>query len=167
MTRQPAVNLQPAAVHTHLAELLREESGLLVQLERLLEQEIQVLRGEDTDAIERVGQSRQTCTAALARLANERADSCRLLAPEAGAAAFDRLLGWCDREGALQRQWQGNLAHARRLRELNERNGALVAVKLNHVQTLLATLRGSKIEPDYSPQGARQSLLNSRELGSA
>jgi flagellar biosynthesis/type III secretory pathway chaperone len=145
------MSLQPAAVHAHLAELLREEASLLTELERLLEQEIQVLRSGDTDDIERVGLSRQTCTAALTRLAHERADSCRLLAPAAG----------------LQRQWQANLAHARSLRDLNERNGALVAVKLNHVQTLLATLRGSQIEPDYNPQAARHSLLNSRELGSA
>ena len=157
----------PAAVHVHLAQLLTEEGALLRQLESLLARETQVLRGTDTEAIEQIGATRQECTSALARLAAERELSCRQLAPPGAAVDMVRVLGWCDASGTLTAQWQGNLARARRCRDLNERNGAIVAVKLNHVQSLLAALRGVREEPDYGPQAARHSLIVSRDLGAA
>jgi flagellar biosynthesis protein FlgN len=157
----------PAAVRAHLAQLLTEEGALLVQLEALLARETQVLRSADTDAIEQIGATRQECTSALARLAAERDLTCRQLAPAGAAAELERVFAWCDAGGALARQWHGNLAQARRCRDLNERNGAIVAVKLNHVHSLLAALRGVRDEPDYGRQAARHSLVTSRELGAA
>jgi flagellar biosynthesis/type III secretory pathway chaperone len=157
----------PAAVRAHLAQLLTEESALLTQLEALLARETQVLRGTDTEAIEQIGATRQECTSALARLAAERELSCRQLTPPGAEVEMGRVFGWCDASGALKSQWLGNLNQARRCRDLNERNGAIVAVKLNHVQSLLAALRGVRDEPDYGPQAARHSLVMSRELGAA
>jgi flagellar biosynthesis/type III secretory pathway chaperone len=157
----------PATLHAHLSQLLSEEAALLTQLETLLGRETQVLRGNDTEAIEQIGVTRQECTSALARLAADRDLACSQLAPRELAADLNRVLGWCDASGKLSAQWRANLAIARRCRDLNERNGAIVAVKLNHVQTMLATLRGVRDEPDYGPRAARQSLVTSRELGAA
>jgi flagellar biosynthesis protein FlgN len=157
----------PTTVRAHLAQLLTEEGALLTQLEALLARETQVLRGTDTEAIEKIGATRQECTSALARLATERELSCRQLTPAGAEVEITRVFGWCDASGALSAQWRGNLAQARRCRDLNERNGAIVAVKLNHVQSLLAALRGVRDEPDYGPQAARHSLVISRELGAA
>jgi flagellar biosynthesis/type III secretory pathway chaperone len=156
-----------ATLRAHLSQLLSEEAALLAQLEALLGRETQVLRGTDTEAIEQIGTTRQECTSALARLAADRDLACVQLAPRELAAELKRVLGWCDTSGKLSAQWHTNLTVARRCRDLNDRNGAIVAVKLNHVQTLLATLRGVRDEPDYDPRATRQSLVKSRELGTA
>jgi flagellar biosynthesis/type III secretory pathway chaperone len=157
----------PATVRSHLAGLLNEEGALLIRLEAELQKETAILRGDDTGAIQQAGALRQECTAALARIAAEREAACRLLTRTATGADFPKLLAWCDEGEVLTRQWQDNLARARRCRELNERNGAIVSVKLNHVQSLLAALRGVQSQPDYGPTAARHHIVTSRELGAA
>ena len=161
------MSVQPADVRAHADGLLREEAALLANLEVLLSRESGVLRGDDTAAIERIGASRHDCTAALTRLAEERDQSCRLLSFKNGREGFERLLRWCDSTGELALRWQANLTHARRCRDLNDRNGALVAVKLHHVQSLLGALRGVVADPVYSPQPRALTAFATRELGTA
>jgi flagellar biosynthesis/type III secretory pathway chaperone len=159
--------VQPDDVRTHAAALITEEASLLGKLETLLANESTVLRGDDTAAIERIGASRHDCTAALSRLATERDHSCRLLSFKPGRTGFEQLLQWCDATGNLARRWRSNLDHARRCRDLNDRNGALVAVKLNHVQTMLGALRGEVAEPVYTLQPRPLAGFATRELGIA
>jgi flagellar biosynthesis/type III secretory pathway chaperone len=159
--------VQPDDVRTHAVALITEEATLLGKLETLLAHESTVLRSDDTAAIERIGANRQDCTAALARLATERDHSCRLLSFKPGRMGFEQLLQWCDATGDLARRWRSNLDHARRCRDQNDRNGALVAVKLNHVQTMLGALRGEVAEPVYSPQPRPMAGFATRELGVA
>ena len=159
--------VQPDDVRTHAAALITEEATLLARLESLLAHESTVLRGNDTAAIERIGANRHDCTASLSRLATERDHSCRLLSYQPGRAGFERLLQWCDATGNLAQRWRSNLDHARRCRDLNDRNGALVAVKLNHVQTMLGALRGEVAEPVYTLQPRPMAGFATRELGVA
>lgn len=154
-------------MRAHLSQLLCEEGALLSQLESLLERETQVLRGNDAAAIEQIGATRQECTSALSRLAGERELACRQLAPPDRGGDTELIFNWCDPGGGLVTRWRGNLTAARRCRDLNERNGAIVTLKLNHVQSLLGALRGMRDEPDYGPRAVRQSLVTSRELGAA
>jgi flagellar biosynthesis/type III secretory pathway chaperone len=159
--------VQPGDVHKHAEALITEEAVLLGKLETLLAQERTVLRGDDATAIENIGATRHDCTAALARLAAERDNSCRLLSFKAGRSGFEELLNWCDLSGALAHRWYGNLDHARRCRDLNDRNGALVAVKLHHVQNMLGALRGEVTDPVYSQQSRPLASFATRELGVA
>lgn len=159
--------VQPGDVRRHAEALISEEALLLGRLEQLLASEGSVLRGDDISAIERVGANRHDCTAALTRLAGERDNNCRLLSFKPGRNGFEQLLRWCDASGALLQRWQSNLAQARRCRDLNDRNGAVVAVKLNHVQTLLGALRGEVAEPVYSQQPRPMAGFATRELGIA
>lgn len=161
------MSVQAGDVRTHVARLIAEEAELLLSLENLLRQEMAILRGDDTDAIERIGATRHACTAALTRLAGERNSSCRMLSFGEGRDAFEQLLAWCDPSGELPRRWQVNLDHARRCKDFNDRNGALVAVKLNHVQKLLTAMRGGAAEVVYAPQSARYAAFATRELGQA
>jgi flagella synthesis protein FlgN len=161
------MSVQPGDVRTHADALIAEEAGLLGRLEALLGKEGAILRGDDTAAIERIGANRHDCTSALTRLAAERDNSCRLLSFTNGRSGFEQLLRWCDASGALLRRWHANLDLARRCRDLNDRNGALVAVKLNHVQSLLGVLRGEVAEPVYAQQPRPLSGFASRELGIA
>jgi flagellar biosynthesis/type III secretory pathway chaperone len=161
------MTVQAGDVRTHVARLLADEAGLLLGFEKLLKQETLILRGDDTAAIERIGATRHACMAELTRLSGERDNSCQMLSFGTGRDAFEKLLAWCDAGGELNRRWQSNLTQARRCRDLNDRNGALVAVKLNHVQKLLTAIRGGDAEPVYAQQASRFSGFATRELGQA
>lgn len=161
------MTVQAADVRGHMARILNDETRLLQSLEALLQQETAVVRGDDIDAIERIGQVRHDCMAALTRLEAERTASCRMLSFGEGRGAFERLLEWCDADRSLRAIWQANLVTARRCRDLNDRNGAIVTVKLNHVQKLLTVVRGGAPSPVYAPHNARYAALASRALGQA
>lgn len=161
------MTVQAADVRDHVQRLLDEEARLIASLEQLLQQEALILRGDDVEAIERIGSSRQQCTSALTRLEAERADSCRMLSFGTGRDGFERLLHWCDPSGELRQAWQRNLGVARRCRDQNDRNGAVVTAKLNHVQKMIEAIRGTGPAPVYAPQAQRYARFATRELGQA
>lgn len=161
------MSVRPADIRTHLQRLLTEESVQLGRLQELLRSEAEVLRGDDVAAIERVGSERHDCTSQLTRLDAERRDLCRMVAPGGGRSDFDQLLRWCDVDGELRTRWLTNLDLARSCKEHNDRNGAVVSVKLNHVHKLLTALRGGGSSPVYAPGARGAAGFAPRELGRA
>jgi flagella synthesis protein FlgN len=161
------VSVRPADIRVHLQRLLAEESVQLTRLQELLLGESAVLRGDDFMAIERIGADRHDCTSTLTRIDAERRELCRMLSHDAGRDGFDQLLRWCDGGGELRRQWLANLALARRCKDHNDRNGAVVSVKLNHVQKLLTAIRGGSPSPVYAPATRSATAFVPRELGRA
>lgn len=150
-----------------LSDLIEREQALLAGLARILQDELKVLAGEDADAIQGIGASRQRCIASLTELEAERRAACRQLGFGSGREALPNTLAWCDPDGSLQRRWQANLEQARRCRAQNERNGAVVSLRLGNVRKLLATLRGNPAPSTYGP-GSRSNLaLLPREIGIA
>jgi flagellar biosynthesis/type III secretory pathway chaperone len=161
------MSVQPHDVQQHLDRVLTEEGRLLGELEGVLHLETDVLRGEDTDAIASVGNSRHRYVDNLTRLDAERGSTCRMLSFGSGPDAMARLLAWADPSGQLQRQWSRNLDIARRCKRINDQNGAIVTAKLGRVQQLLGKLRGVNTPPVYSARGARYGALGPRDLGRA
>jgi len=161
------MSVQRGDVQQHLARILDEETRLLAELELVLRQETEILRGEDHDAIQNIGANRHRCVERLSRLDTERTDSCRMLSFGSGPGALDKLLAWADVGGMLRAQWNSNLELVRRCKRLNDQNGAIVTARLNRVQQLLGKLRGASPPPVYSPRGARYGSLGPRELGRA
>jgi len=161
------MNVQRSDVHKTLTRILAEEAGLPGELESILQWETEVLRGEDAAAIQRIGGTRHRCVDTLSRLDTERADACRMLSFGSGRSAVDRLYEWADPSAGLAAKWSSNLERARRCKTLNDKNGAIVAAKLNRVQQLLAKLRGTSPPSVYSPRGARYDTMGLRDLGCA
>ena len=163
-----ADGVRPADIQRHVARILGEESRLLGSLEQLLRSEAEILRGDDPDAIERIGSSCHQCIDALTGLEAERAEACRLLACGSGREGFEKLLDWCDPASSLRARWLANLDVARRCKDLNDRNGAIVTARLNRVQQLLAQLRGASPPSTYGPRtAAGAAVLGYRDLGCA
>lgn len=158
---------QRSEIAPALQRLLAEESAGLGELEQLLTRETRILQGEDVAAIQGIGSERHRCVERLIRLDAERSDLCRMLSFGTGIAALEKLVTWADPQGQLRDQWQSNLQVARRCREINDRNGAIVAVKLGRVQQRLALLRGSPLPQVYGPRPLRHTALAARDLGSA
>jgi flagellar biosynthesis/type III secretory pathway chaperone len=161
------MSVQRSDVQEHLSRILAEEARLLGEFELVLRQETDVVRSDDTQAIQRIGADRHRYVDTLTRLDAERADACRMFSFGSGGGALDRLFRWADPSGALHRQWASNLELARRCKALNDQNGAIVAAKLGRVQQLLGKLRGVSPPPVYSAKGARYGNLGLRDLGRA
>jgi flagellar biosynthesis/type III secretory pathway chaperone len=161
------VNPQRTTVQPALQRMLSEESAGLNELEALLVRETHILQGEDVAAIHSIGSERHRCVERLTRLDAERGDFCRMLSFGSGLAAVEKLLAWADPLGELRAQWQSNLQVAYRCREINDRNGAIVAVKLGRVQQRLALLRGSPMPSVYGRRPSRHMALAARDLGRA
>jgi flagellar biosynthesis/type III secretory pathway chaperone len=161
------MSVQRSDVHQHLTRILAEEAQLLGEFETVLQQETDVLRGDDAEAIQRIGGNRHRYVDALTRLDAERADSCRMFSFGSGRGAVERLIEWADPSAALRLQWSSNLELARRCKALNDQNGAIVAAKLGRVQQLLGKLRGATPPPVYNAKGSRYGNLGLRDLGRA
>jgi flagellar biosynthesis protein FlgN len=161
------MSVHPADIRQHLARVLDDESRHLAELEQLLIREAAVVNGDDAAAIEHIGDVRRSCLEQLTRLDAERLAPGRMLSFGDGRDGFARLLAWCDSDQKLRARWEQNLAIARRCKDLNDRNGAVVALKLSQVRQALATLRGGGTLPVYGRQGGTVSRFARRELGLA
>jgi flagellar biosynthesis/type III secretory pathway chaperone len=156
-----------AQLQRHLGELLDEETRLLAELATLLESETDILAGDDPAAIQRIGGERHRCVDRLTQLDRERADLARMLSFGSGGSATQTLLAWADPSGALTAVWHESLQRARRCKDLNDKNGAIVAARLGRVRQLLARLRGSDPPSVYGPRSTRDPGLPTRDLGCA
>lgn len=154
-------------VQQHLGRILTEEAQLLAELESVLAQETDVLRGDDAEAIQNIGNNRHRCVDALSRLGVERTETGRMLSFGTDATGLTKLFDWADPSRTLQARWNVNLELARRCKAINDKNGAIVAAKLDRVQKLLGNLRGVNPAPVYSSRASRYASLGARNLGVA
>ena len=161
------MSVQPDEIRRHLQRVLADEARLLAQLEQILTAEAAVVGGSDATAIEHIGAARHRCIASLTGLDAERVSTCRMLAYAPGREGFERLLGWCDPSAALHERWRQNLQLAHRCKDLNDRNGLVVSLKLGQVQKRLAALRGGSAGALYGRGGARIDGFAPRALGTA
>ncbi len=138
-----------------LARLISEESRALLELAALLDREHGYLEANDVVSLEGASHERQRCVARILRVDEERRTLCSTMKYSLDLKGLEALIRWCDPKGTLAGGWAECSAAAGRCRQLNDRNGALVAARLKHVQARLGTLIESRREPvTYGPRGA-------------
>lgn len=146
--------MDPGVCHEHLTTLLREESELLAQLEDLLARESHVLETSDVQALETTTRARQERMGALARIEEQRRSLCALHGYSADRTGLEALMAWCDSEGKLLSRLRECAERAVRCRDLNDRNGIVVAARLKRVEGMLDALTGRPTRSDtYGPRG--------------
>jgi flagellar biosynthesis protein FlgN len=146
--------VDPGVCREHLTTLLREESELLAQLEELLAKESHVLETSDVQALEATTRARQERMGALARIEEQRRSLCALHGYAADRTGLEALMGWCDSEGRLLSRLRECAERAVRCRDLNDRNGIVVAARLKRVEGMLDALTGRPTRSDtYGPRG--------------
>ena len=152
-----------------LAGLLSEEATELRLFEELLEQEHEAIIAKDMEKIDATARSRQDRTGSLARIEAQRRLLCRMHGLSADRPGLEALMGWCDPEGSLLPTLRDCAERAVRCRDLNDKNGTLVAALLQHVERRLAVLRGeSNTSVVYGPRAVPAAGSQSRRvLGSA
>ena len=146
--------MDPDLCREHVAKLLTDENGCLAQLAELLEREHQILKTNDIVALQVAIKERQACVGRLVRIEVERRSLCRMLGHSAAVTGLEQLLRWCDPTGTLSADWALCTTRAKRCREFNDRNGALVHARLTRVQALLGVLTGRPAELKTYGRGA-------------
>jgi len=136
------------------ARLIHDESRALSDLAALLEREHGYLEGNDVAALEGAARERQKCVARIFRVDEERRALCRDMGHSQDLKGLEELIRSCDSKGTLAGGWAECSAAADKCRRLNDRNGALVAARLTHVQARLGVLIESRRETmTYGPRG--------------
>lgn len=160
--------MDPSLCRESLAALLGEEAAALAALEELLRQEHEVLVNNDVAALEKSAPARQEKVGALMRIENERQSLCRMHGYSADRSGLERMIAWCDPEGTLRERLEACAAGAGRCRELNQRNGALVAARMKRVENALNVLTGRPAQAaTYDARGGYSAVRGGRTLGQA
>jgi flagellar biosynthesis protein FlgN len=160
--------MDPQVCREHLAEVLAEEVDLLAELRSLLEREYEVLGSKDAAALEKTVLERQQQVGALARIEEHRRSLCSLYGYSPDHAGLEQLLLWCDPRGTLVSRLRECARRAADCRDLNDRNGTMVAAKLKRVEGLLEALGGRPGTADtYGSNGSAAPTRQGRVLGAA
>lgn len=158
--------MDPALCREHLDELLGEEIVLLTELQQLLEEERDLLGSAEPEQLQRTTRARQERLGALARIEEQRRSLCSLHGQATDRAGLERLRQWCDPQGSLAPRLAECLGRAMRCRDLNDRNGLMVAARMKRVSELLQVLTGRQTRSEtYGPRGFGGAARGGRVLG--
>ena len=157
--------MDKVACREKLRHLISDEGTALRELAALLDREHGYLEADDVTSLESATGERQRCVAQVSRVDEERRALCRDMGYTLDLDGLERLIRWCDPDGTLAGGWAECSAAAARCRQLNDRNGALVAARLKHVQARLGTLIQSRRETvTYGPRGTYSQASAGRVL---
>ena len=150
---------------------LRAEFQAFQAFSDLLESEQAALVQGDIEALVGIAQRKAEQVSALAQLAEARNRYLRAstgMTDQLGIAAWQEKFDPQKRSGAV-RVWEDLLDLARSAKRLNEQNGALINLNLQHNQQALAVLRGAANQTLdlYGPDGQTYSPGLGRPLGKA
>jgi flagella synthesis protein FlgN len=152
----------------HLGTLLTEETDTLRELEDLLKREHEVLGATNVAAIERIASVRQQMMGDLARTEEQRRSLCTMHGYTPDWLGLESFMQWCDPEGTLLSRLRECAKRATHCRDLNLKNGTLVAARLKHVEGLLTALGGGTNQAvTYGPNGSAPKANRSHEWGAA
>jgi len=157
--------MDQAQCREKLGHLIEDESRGLKALSLLLEREYAYLETNDVVALEGATRERQLCVARIFRVDEERRALCSALGYPLDLKGLEALIRWCDPRRSLAAGWAECSAAAAHCRTLNDRNGALVAARLQHVQARLGTLIAGRREAvTYGPRGGYGTSSSGRVL---
>lgn len=158
------MTLSPGAA---LADLLAQELGLLHSFVTLLRHEQVMLVDAEPDALGELAREKTDLSAQLASRAAAREEELARRGLPGGRQGMDDWIRSAD-GSTSRRRWQQLLELAAEARLLNETNGKLIALHLQHNQQALNTLLTAVDQAaTYGPDGQQLTGASGRSLGSA
>lgn len=150
-----------------LADLVAQELGLLQDFISLLRQEESLLTRREAGRLTQLAEEKSALAARLGALASAREDDLANRNLPAGRPGMD--LWVASPEGASsRRRWEQLLVLGAEAKMLNETNGKLIALQLEHNQQALnAILAAADKAATYGPDGQQKTSGSGRSLGSA
>lgn len=131
-----------------LANLLQQEQISASRLLITLEQQQQSLAELQPVRIEASANASYSCIQELDQLEKKRNALAARLGYAATNAGMEDLIRWCDYDGTLGIQWRKLLELARRCRDCNQVNGAVVDINRRRVRQALGILRGQQTDAE-------------------
>jgi flagella synthesis protein FlgN len=161
-TAAPAASALLSGLQAELSEFQELRQTLLAEQDCLLR--------ADADGLHQLVEIKFRQIERLNALAAQRAgylDSLQLASDRRGMEKWLATHAGADRQSASA-LWQAVLEAAARARALNDSNGGLIGVRLNHNQAALAALQSAASSLSiYGPDGQPQSPAGQRDLGQA
>lgn len=149
-----------------LVAALAAERDAFVKFFELLKNEEMALAEGRIDDLPALAQAKTDMFVALSRLAETRNALLARLGVEKDAKGMDAWLtrnGHAPEAGHVRQSWQQLLDAARQAKSLNEANGAMIEVKLQHNQQALAVLRAAANQLTlYGPDGQHLAVGSGR-----
>jgi len=151
-----------------LAELLQEEQIAATHLLAALEHQQQELANAQFDNIEASAKNTHSHIQTLEGLEKKRNALAARLGYAADHDGMAQLIRWSDYDGSLALQWRKLLELARRCRDCNQINGAVVDINRRRVRQALGILRGQQNDAElYGRSGQTAADTLSRPLAKA
>jgi flagella synthesis protein FlgN len=150
-----------------LADLVAQELGLLQSFIALLRQEQSLLAEGEADRVASLIEEKSALAIRLGTLADARESDLAARGLPAGRPGMD--LWIASPEGASsRRRWEQLLVQAAEAKMLNETNGKLISLQLQHNQQALDVLMAAANQAaTYGPDGQQKNAGSGRSLGSA
>jgi flagellar biosynthesis protein FlgN len=150
-----------------LADLVAQELGLLQNFVALLRQEESLLTRGEANRLPQLAEEKSAIATKLGSLASAREDDLANRNLPAGRQGMDLWIASPD-GASSRRRWEQLLVLAAEARMLNETNGKLIALQLDHNQQALnAIMAAVDKAATYGPDGQQKSTGAGRPLGSA
>jgi flagellar biosynthesis/type III secretory pathway chaperone len=150
--------------NSDFAASLREEVTALQAFRKVLESERACLKRSDVEALLELTRVKSEQLDQLAELSDRRS---RYLVSK-GLEVSQAGMGQAMDTAELAELWTTLLTLASEVRNLNDANGALIAVRMNHNHAALAALQvGGRVPKLYGPDGQRDVGASTRDLGRA
>jgi flagellar biosynthesis/type III secretory pathway chaperone len=151
-----------------LAELLQQEQSGTRRLLTELERQQQSLASAQPELIEASALASAQHIQTLEALEKQRNALAARLGYSGDNDGMAQLIRWCDYDGTLAQQWRRLLETARRCRDCNQVNGAVVDINRRRVRQALGILRGQLSEAElYGRSGQTAADTLSRPLAKA
>ncbi|QID18385.1 flagellar protein FlgN [Nitrogeniibacter mangrovi] len=155
----------PQPVKARLLALLADEAAQLRSFVALLGQEESLLVDGQTDALMSLAREKTEQYRKLQRFNDDRL---HLLAQIGLRATDDAIRQVCGQSADAAAPWDTVLELAREAQARNQRNGKLIAERMQHNQAALTTLLAAADQPQlYGADGQSRPTGGGRKLGSA
>lgn len=145
-----------------------EELAKIKEFLALLQQEQEFLARGDTEALLPLIDAKTTLTNQLGEYAQTREAHLKVIGLPAGRPGMQ---AWLERSGTPieRKQWQELIDQATKIRALNETNGKLIALHMQHNQQAFNALMAAanRANTTYGPDGQQHTGLGGRILGKA
>jgi flagellar biosynthesis/type III secretory pathway chaperone len=150
--------------NSEFAASLREENTALRAFRTLLETERACLKRSDVEALLELTRTKSEQLDQLAEFSERRS---RYLVSK-GLELSQAGMAKAAQTPELAELWDALLSLASEVRNLNDANGALIAIRMNHNHAALAALQvGGRVPKLYGPDGQRDVGDSTRTLGRA
>lgn len=150
-----------------LADILKAEADLASAFVIVLEEEQEVLKTGNPDALPSLAERKSTLAG---QLNPQSAARNRLLASEGLPGDRPGIEGWLSKhpkDGAVRQEWNRLLEVTRRAHELNRVNGELIRLRQQHNSEALDALLPGLRQDLYSPEGQTAPVTGRRIIDSA